>query len=201
MLLVGCCGVAAIACNSDQQRPFEPAPGEPDHESVFVASERLESIETDVLGPNGEPTRVRCATCHAMVDTGKPPREAADLTEFHRGLSVEHGDLACASCHEPNEPLKLRLANGDTIPVTDAIRLCSQCHGPQRKSYDSGAHGGMNGHWDLSRGDRTRNQCVDCHDPHVPAIPAVEPVLPPVDRGEVTVSEHRPDGDEERKHP
>ena len=55
------------------------------------------------------------------------------------------------------------------------MRLCAQCHGPQFRDYGKGAHGGMEGHWDLSRGGRTRNHCVDCHDPHVPAIRQVQP--------------------------
>ena len=40
----------------------------------------------------------------------------------------------------------------------------------------------MNGHWDLTKGGRLRNNCVNCHDPHHPAYPLVQPVLPPRDR-------------------
>jgi hypothetical protein len=65
--------------------------------------------------------------------------------------------------------------------MTDAIRLCAQCHGQQHTAYTHGAHGGMNGHWDLSRGDRLRNHCVDCHDPHAPAFPRYMPMPPPRD--------------------
>jgi formate-dependent nitrite reductase cytochrome c552 subunit len=64
----------------------------------------------------------------------------------------------------------------------EAMRLCAQCHGPQYRDYKRGSHGGMTGHWDLSRGERTRNNCVDCHDPHAPAYPGTTPVLPPRDR-------------------
>ena len=64
----------------------------------------------------------------------------------------------------------------------DALRLCAQCHGPQYRDYRHGAHGGMRGHWDLSRGPRERNHCVACHDPHAPAFGQFEPVPGPRDR-------------------
>jgi hypothetical protein len=66
--------------------------------------------------------------------------------------------------------------------VTDAMTLCAQCHGPQFRDYQNGSHGGMNGHWDLSRGPRLRNHCVDCHDPHVPQVLPVHPAPGPKDR-------------------
>lgn len=66
--------------------------------------------------------------------------------------------------------------------MTEAITLCSQCHGPQRTSFDRGVHGGMTGHWDLSRGPRERNNCVDCHDPHAPKFVGGAPVHLPRDR-------------------
>ena len=59
---------------------------------------------------------------------------------------------------------------------------CAQCHGPQYRDYRHGAHGGMRGHWDLSRGPRERNHCVACHDPHAPAFGQFEPVPGPRDR-------------------
>ena len=51
------------------------------------------------------------------------------------------------------------------------MTLCSQCHGPQATAFEHGAHGGMNGYWDLTRGPQMKNNCIDCHDPHVPAYP------------------------------
>ena len=54
--------------------------------------------------------------------------------------------------------------------------------GPQRRDYDHGAHGGMQGYWDLRRGPRTRNHCVECHDVHSPAFGAFRPMPAPRDR-------------------
>lgn len=199
-VLAAVSSAAVIACSPDQDLPDAPAPGAKIHPTTVLPSERLTSIETDVVGPTGQPARVRCVTCHASVDVGEAARSPEGLEDFHRGLTLNHGELACGSCHEPGEPLSLRLATGQPIPITRAMDLCSQCHGPQRRSYENGAHGGMNGHWDLSRGERVKNQCVDCHDPHAPQIPAAHPVLPPIDRGEVAVREHVAPVQGEREH-
>ena len=55
------------------------------------------------------------------------------------------------------------------------MTLCAQCHGPQFRDYQHGAHGGMTGYWDLTKGGRMRNNCIDCHDPHAPKYPTVTP--------------------------
>lgn len=144
----------------------------------------LSSIETDQLDALGRPVRIACGSCHSLKETAELPESASDLTEFHRGLVFEHGNNRCASCHlsEPRKAPRLRLADGSVLPMTDAIQLCAQCHGPQYRDYKAGAHGGMTGSWDLSRGPRTRNHCVHCHDPHAPKIPAVMPAAKPRDR-------------------
>ena len=40
----------------------------------------------------------------------------------------------------------------------------------------------MNGYWDLGRGPRIRNTCVNCHDAHVPTYQGALPMPPPRDR-------------------
>jgi hypothetical protein len=115
----------------------------------------------------------------------KPNLEAnsgTQLTEFHEGLTFRHGGLTCLSCHNGSDYESLRLADGRSVPFAQSMELCRQCHGPQYRDYVKGAHGGMMGYWDLSRGPRTRNSCVHCHDPHAPAFPQVAPVFPPRDR-------------------
>ncbi len=110
------------------------------------------------------------------------PDSAAGIGGPHAGLEVKHGDLACASCHAPTSRSHLRLADGREIPLRDAMALCAQCHGTQKRDYDHGAHGGMRGYWDLTRGPRERNHCVSCHDPHAPKFGTFMPVHPPKDR-------------------
>jgi hypothetical protein len=106
----------------------------------------------------------------------------SDLREFHLGLEFQHGSLSCRACHAEGQPPQLNLADGTTLPMQDALRLCAQCHGTQFTNYRHGAHGGMNGYWDTRRGERLKNHCVDCHDPHTPAIEPVLPKPPPRDR-------------------
>lgn len=142
----------------------------------------LTGLPSPVRDPQGRPTEVACATCHAALSPAPVlPDTAEALGGPHAGLRFAHGTNACRSCHDPERFDRLRLASGESIPMTDAIRLCAQCHGQQHTAYTHGAHGGMNGHWDLSRGDRLRNHCVDCHDPHAPAFPRYMPMPPPRD--------------------
>ena len=61
-------------------------------------------------------------------------------------------------------------------------RLCAQCHGTQARDYAHGAHGGMSGYWDTTRGEQVRNQCTHCHAPHAPAYPHMRPTFKPRDR-------------------
>ncbi len=129
----------------------------------------------------GTELMVGCSTCHSMKVQEKRKHDAAALQDFHKGLTVKHGKLGCTSCHGKERPDQFHLATGDTLTGNDVMPLCSQCHGPQKRDYDRGSHGGMNGHWDRSKA-RTRNHCVDCHDPHVPAIGQMKPVLPPAER-------------------
>jgi hypothetical protein len=95
---------------------------------------------------------------------------------------MAHGELACYACHNTNDADMLQLADSTAVEYSDVMTLCAQCHGTQARDYKHGAHGGMIGYWDLSRGPRTRNNCIDCHDPHVPEFPTMQPTFKPRDR-------------------
>jgi hypothetical protein len=130
----------------------------------------------------GAEAQVACATCHSGRTPDLGNRSGADLDLFHQGLQVAHGMNSCLSCHDPGNYDQLHLADGRAVPFSEAMTLCSQCHGTQRRSYDHGAHGGMNGSWDHASGTRTRNTCTSCHDPHVPKYQGAIPMPPPRDR-------------------
>ena len=159
------------------------------------APQKLISVESDSRDPLGEPIRVGCGSCHSNKAQAALPESMSELDEFHQGLRLEHGSLRCAHCHvvAAKEAPRLRLADGSTLPMTEAIQLCAQCHGPQWRDYQHGAHGGMMGHWDLTRGNRERNHCVDCHDPHQPKPPAVQPVEAARDRRPLGASPNHPE--------
>ena len=138
----------------------------------------VDTTRTDI---HGAPIGVSCTTCH-----GPNPQTAwvageGDPATFHEGVSLEHGNLSCDSCHDADRT-KLHLADGQTFELGDVRTLCAQCHGVQHRDYVRGSHGGMTGFWDLRRGPRSRNICVDCHAPHAPAYPTYLPVHPPKDR-------------------
>lgn len=132
---------------------------------------------------HGTEQTVACAVCHTTRPANKSNRESADLNEFHQGLKTAHGQLACVACHTADNGYEsLHLADGSSVLWQESMQLCAQCHGPQFRDYEHGSHGGMTGFWDLSRGSRMRNHCIDCHDPHAPAFPTVRPAAGPADR-------------------
>ncbi|WP_145244319.1 cytochrome c3 family protein [Urbifossiella limnaea] len=140
-------------------------------------------VPTGTVDEKGRPVSIACATCHASNPANPEAKLGTPLTRFHQGLTGKHGNLTCTSCHNPADGYaSLRLADGKSVPYTAVMTLCAQCHGPQFRDYQHGAHGGMTGHWDLSKGGRSRNNCVDCHDPHAPKYPTVTPAPGPNDR-------------------
>ena len=172
--------VAAIAAESATMAPLtdRPAPTFP----VVQRSHPAPRVLSGATNHAGEPATIACSTCHAVRPANPLNRSAADLDLFHQGLQIAHGTNSCLSCHDPGDYDSLRLADGRKVAFTASIELCSQCHGTQRRDYDRGAHGGMNGYWDLGRGPRIRNTCVNCHDAHVPTYQGALPMPPPRDR-------------------
>ena len=145
---------------------------------------RLGMLDQTFETPSGSRTAgVPCSTCHATMVEGPTRERPGELTDFHTDMQFDHGELTCGSCHDRENRDHLTLADGRTIPFSRTMKLCGQCHGPQMRDYEHGAHGGMSGYWDLSRGPRVRNNCVNCHDPHSPAYPKLQPAPPPRDRG------------------
>jgi len=193
LIVTVACGSFAWACEArpshidgsgNSASKLALAPPQRKHPTHISTPHSLRGLLTGETNAMGEPVVVACASCHAgrSTDAGFPE----DITAVrgpHAGLAFAHGDNTCGACHDPEQRDKLRLADGTRIDLVDAMRLCSQCHGPQRRDYDHGAHGGMRGYWDLTRGPRERNHCVSCHDPHRPAYPKLIPAPPPRDRG------------------
>jgi nitrate reductase cytochrome c-type subunit len=164
------------------------SPPAPLHPVIIRRSDGPPMLPTGLTNFQGQPVFASCSACHTTTKPNLDTRRTEDLDQFHQGLKYNHGNLTCLSCHNSTDYDSLRLADTRSVQFADSMTLCSQCHGPQRRDYDMGLHGGMNGHWDLTRGGRTRNTCINCHDPHAPAFPLVMPVLPPRDRVSVPKS-------------
>lgn len=141
-------------------------------------------VATGQVDHSGKPLFVNCNLCHSARQPNVEMRVGQELKAFHQGLKGQHGDLTCVSCHQgDNGYQSLRLADGRSLPFSEVMTLCAQCHGTQFREYQHGAHGGMTGFWDLTRGGRSRNNCIDCHDPHLPRYPRFRPAEGPRDRG------------------
>lgn len=165
------------------------------HPIIVRAPSGPPRVETAGSDPHGRVASIACSTCHAIRQANLENRSAATLDEFHRGMSFNHGDITCYACHNPNDSDTLRLADGSSVAYESVMTLCSQCHSKQAESFAHGAHGGMNGHWDLSRGPQMKNNCIDCHDPHVPRYPKMIVGFKPKDRfNEPSNSVHQQEG-------
>ena len=170
---------------ADPTREFgPPVPDGREGKVTVHVPPTMGSLDTPLRDVNGVPIGIACETCHGPDAIGEVLAEArANPEGMHASVELRHGPLTCASCHAPDDRRYLRLADGTMLPRADAIELCHQCHGPQFRDYTNGSHGGMTGAWDLRRGDRERNHCLDCHGAHAPAFPTLSPVFPPRDRG------------------
>lgn len=177
-VLVASCGVDERAV--EPARP-QAAPASALHPTEILTPVILRGLPI-TMDDAGRVGVTPCATCHGDVTDVPLPASAANLAGPHAGLIVQHGSLPCGSCHAPTQRDALHLADGRSIPMRDALLLCAQCHGPQKRDYDHGAHGGMRGYWDRTRGPRTRNHCVACHDPHAPKFGSFAPAPGPRDR-------------------
>ncbi len=192
-LLPGLALVAPACEGSRAAAPPPPTPGaavpKPAPPAHIIGPTETPRIPTAAQDGAGKPATVACSTCHTIKPADTRRRQGASLKVFHQGLTMRHGNLTCVSCHDARDYDRLRLADGTPVPFPEVMRLCRQCHGPQARNYDHGAHGGMNGPWDRTKGPRTRNGCTVCHDPHAPAYPRVRPAAPPADRGTVAMKE------------
>lgn len=181
--------IAAEAVDAAEREPFEVIVHEP-------AS--LTSIGQKVVRDHqGRAVGVGCMTCHSLRDEHRVPDSPDALRTVHAGLKVSHGSLSCRSCHDPDRADRLRLADGKSIEMVEAIKLCAQCHGPQARDWEKGSHGGTRGHWDQNKGPALRSHCVDCHDPHTPRFGSLQPAPPPRDRFLDTESHGGAEGDDE----
>ena len=168
--LAGCDGVSAV----------DPAPAAAPAASARFAEEIHQpslvlGLRTGDLDQQGRAARVPCRVCHDRIEPREELALAKRLERFHAGVVIEHGDNTCRTCHNPPRFQDFRLASGRSVEIGQVIELCAQCHGGIYRDYQHGAHGGMSGHWDLTRGPRDRNHCLDCHDAHRPAITRVLP--------------------------
>jgi hypothetical protein len=159
-----------------------PTPAVAKHPVEIRRETRVPKVDTGLRDADGTPIEVACGSCHATRPPEPANRRGEDLDRFHQHIEPAHGELNCLACHDERDYDALRLAGGESIAFPDRQQLCAQCHGTTARDYEHGAHGGMSGHWDLTRGPRQRLGCTDCHDPHAPAYPKMTRTFWPRDR-------------------
>lgn len=174
--IIAIIAVAGFAAEAVDLPAAAVGPVRPPGHDVVINRHPAPRVRSGATDHAGRPATIACSTCHALRTPDPTNRAAADLDQFHQGLQIQHGLNTCLSCHDAGNYDGLKLADGRKLAFEESITLCSQCHGPQRRDYDHGAHGGMNGYWDLQRGGRIRNTCIDCHDPHVPKYQGAIPM-------------------------
>lgn len=201
MLVLGTVTIPVLITASPGSRAETPEPPaattQPDgplHPIEIRNPPSLGTVDTGLRDARGASVGVACATCHDPHHPDALARKAEVPEDFHGAIELQHGELPCASCHEPEDRTRLRLADGRTLAMTDVLTLCGQCHGPQLRNFRKGSHGGGRGYWDRSRGAWVRNSCVACHAAHAPAYPLVMPAPPPNDRFLPTRSETSEEG-------
>lgn len=179
--------VAMFQVGRSQSTANDIRPTEPEQPAkIFPVTIRKPAgpprVFTGLKNVHGHSITIACSTCHATREANFDNKTAEDLDEFHGSLEFAHGNISCLSCHNSEDYDALKLADGSRVEFTDVMTLCAQCHGPQMTDYEHGAHGGFNGYWDLTRGPREKNNCVDCHNPHSPKFPSMQPTFKPKDR-------------------
>ena len=150
---------------------------------MINAPKPLPEIPTGLKDAKGNPVLMSCKSCHSVRSPDPKNGSKGPLVSFHQDLDFVHGKLVCISCHNPEGSYAdFRLASGESVKPENIMKLCAQCHGSQFRDYQHGSHGGMTGYWDLRKGVRQRNHCINCHDPHQPAFPLFRPAAGPNDR-------------------
>jgi hypothetical protein len=184
--LVPLVAALAVGCGRGPIAPVQQVEiGESAHRHPVIVRKPIgpPTVPTGTFDEKGRPVTIACATCHATKPSAADTKLGVQLKQFHQGLIGQHGNLSCVSCHNPADGYAtLRLADGKSVPYSEVMMLCAQCHGSQFRDYQHGAHGGMTGFWDRTKGSRARNNCIDCHDAHAPKFPTVSPVSSPNDR-------------------
>jgi formate-dependent nitrite reductase cytochrome c552 subunit len=190
LLLVVCATIWTVGCRqsdnsaqSEATKDQTPVKTTAFHPVVITPRPEITGVKTEQLDHAGKAVVLKCQACHSLRPANLTTTRSEQLDEFHQGLRIAHGNLTCASCHNPGDGYQtLRLADGRSLAFKESMQLCAQCHGTQFRDYQHGSHGGMTGYWDLSKGGRTRNHCVQCHDPHAPKFQTFIPAAVPRDR-------------------
>jgi hypothetical protein len=168
----------------DARRPHRPA----DFPAIFGNDASIAGLDVSAVGTAAHAVVVApgpalnkdtfpCSQCHDNKDLKTNFEIRTKFRDPHDELVFDHRRIWCLDCHDTMDRDKLKLANGTLLPLTDPLRLCSQCHGGIAREWEGGVHGKRTGFWD---GPKRALPCIQCHDPHSPHFKKLEPLPPPV---------------------
>lgn len=113
-----------------------------------------------------------CEQCHQHVED-----PVASPVSAHGEIRLKHmPNATCETCHDPQQPSRLKLASGKAIDLEEPHLLCGQCHATEARDWSVGIHGKQVGNW-LT--EMHRYSCTHCHDAHRPAFGSMQAVEPP----------------------
>jgi hypothetical protein len=120
-----------------------------------------------------------CMECHKLLTARWHYDEQRPINE-HKDIKLDHGNNRfCLNCHHPKNRNAFVDYDGSEIAEADVVQLCAKCHGTTYRDWQVGVHGRQNGHWDATKGEKTKLRCIQCHDPHSPKFKDMKP-LPPL---------------------
>lgn len=176
--------VAVLLAGTWGQPP--PKPDIPLVDPAFLDTTASRQSYSDLVRAKEDLSDFSCYVCH---ERGQPPQIKFDaehnviVPEEHENIVMGHGSHKrnnhCFNCHNENNRETLHIRDGRDLPFSESSLLCGSCHGPTLRDWEAGAHGRISGHWDRSRGEFRRLDCVNCHDPHSPRIPSRKPAPGP----------------------
>ncbi len=127
--------------------------------------------------------------CYGCHDKKKPPVLRLDannnliIPDEHRNIVMGHGshnrNNLCYNCHSEANLTALHIRDGHELKFSESTQLCGSCHGPTYRDWEAGAHGRINGFWNIGLGEARKLDCANCHNPHAPRIPTREPAPGP----------------------
>lgn len=104
---------------------LEATPGQPSNPTPLSAEASPAKFAIEIHQPDGPPmielkvpdsdtaeAKIACSTCHSLREPDFSNKSDVALDQFHQGLKVSHGQLACYACHNPQDMGALRAQMG-----------------------------------------------------------------------------------------
>jgi hypothetical protein len=174
--------LGVIACQHDDHHANSVSnqikEGEKHYDGVSVSSEDLtEGIKTHEVEIGERKFHISeresqiksfpCSDCHTspvnQIQTEGEQKAHWDIKLDHASEDV----MNCMTCHTDDNMDILHSGTGKEIKFNDSYKLCGQCHSPQYKDWQGGAHGKQVKSW---APPRVSNTCTSCHNPHKPGF-------------------------------